>query len=249
MQARKPRHGKKRIEGEYPIDTGTARIIADPLRDGGYTLEVNNVPSSYVVLGAPEVLAFDYMEWIAGLVPAAPKLSVHLGAAGCALPSYFSSRWGGRTVAVDIDRGLAELVRRAFDPPVEIRVAEARAFTHALAPGTVDVLVRDAFAGPATPRSLTTVEFYRAARRALRPGGVFVANVGDRAGLAETRAEMAGLAEVFRFTGAVSVPAMLEGRAYGNVVVAASDQPLSYTGGAVFREGEVLADGARARWD
>ena len=44
---RKPRAPKKRIEGTYPIDTGTATIVADPDRDGAYVLEVNQVPSSY----------------------------------------------------------------------------------------------------------------------------------------------------------------------------------------------------------
>ena len=38
---RKPRARKKRIEGTYPIDTGTASILADPDRDGAYVLEVN----------------------------------------------------------------------------------------------------------------------------------------------------------------------------------------------------------------
>ena len=43
----KPRAEKRRITGAYSIDTGTAAIVADPSRDGGFTLEVNNVPSSY----------------------------------------------------------------------------------------------------------------------------------------------------------------------------------------------------------
>ncbi|WCZ34278.1 MULTISPECIES: spermidine synthase [Corynebacterium] len=171
---RKPRTRKKRIKGTYPIDTGTASIVADPERDGAYVLEVNRVPSSYVVPGAPEVLGYDYMRWIADFIEAAsvpePFIAVHLGAAGCALPSYVQHRWDSRNIAVELDRGLAHLVRDAFDPPVEIAVAEARAFTHALAPGSVDVIVRDVFAGADTPRPLTTVEFYRAAYRALTPG-------------------------------------------------------------------------------
>ncbi|WJY67739.1 spermidine synthase [Corynebacterium auris] len=237
MQQRKPRHPRKRIEGTYPTSTGTARIVADPARDGAYTLEVNDVPGSHVVLGAPEVLTFDYMQWIAGLIDA-PPTTVHLGAAACCLPSYVHQRWGARTVAVEIDAELARLVRWAFEPDVEIVVAEARAFTHALAPGSVDVLVRDVFSGPATPRHLTTVEFYRAAHRALAPGGVYAANVGDRAGLPETRAELAGLREVFAHVGAISTADMLDGRAYGNIVLAASDRPLTYAGPALFRGAE-----------
>ena len=171
---RKPRMPKKRIEGTYPIDTGTASIIEDPLRDGGFTLEVNDVPSSYIVLGAPEVLTYDYMEWIADVVAEAGDgssfTSTHLGAAACVLPSYFHQRWGGEHTAVEVDGALADLVRWAFEPAVPIVVAEARAYTHALTAGSQDVIVRDVFAGPATPRPLTTVEFFRAAHAALKPG-------------------------------------------------------------------------------
>ena len=124
-----------------------------------------------------------------------------------------------------MDRELTKLVRWAFDPPVELKVAEARAFTHALAPGSQDVIVRDVFAGPTTPRALTTVEFYTAARRALRPGGLFLANIGDTAALPTTRAELAGLREVFGHT-----VVLAEGNGYGNVVVGASTSELSVPG-------------------
>lgn len=242
---RKPRAIKKRITGTYPIDTGTATVIADPERDGGYILEVNNVPSSYVVPGAAEVLEYDYMRTIAGVVEAArmPEgfTAIHLGAAGCALPSYFSHRFGNKNVAVEVDAGLAKLVRRLFDPPVELRVAEARSFTHALEEGSVDVIVRDVFSGPSTPRPLTTVEFYRAARKALVSGGLFIANIGDTADLANTRAELAGLAQVFRHTASIGARAE-----YGNVVIVASDAPLRGEG---LKDGRLLIDATRPRHD
>ena len=65
------------------------------------------------------------------------------------------------------------------------------------------------------------MEFYRAAYRALTPGGLFVVNVGDVAGLPRARATVAGLQEVFANTAAT-----FTGRGDGNVVVAASDAPL-----------------------
>ncbi|MCG7278481.1 fused MFS/spermidine synthase [Corynebacterium imitans] len=230
MSRGKPRAPKRRIEGDYPIATGTAAIVADPARDGGFTLEVNRVPSSYVVLGAPEVLHYDYMRWFAEILAShtLPESfsAVHLGAGACSFASYVQHRYpDSANVAVELDRELAKLVRWAFDPPVKLKVAEARAFTHALAPGSQDLIVRDVFAGPATPRALTTVEFYTAVRRALRPGGLFLANIGDTKGLPTTRAELAGLREVFGHT-----VVLAEGNGYGNVVVGASTSRLEVPG-------------------
>lgn len=243
--ARKPRAPKKRTAGTYRIDTGTARISEDPLRDGGYTLEVNDVPSSYVVLGAAEVLEYDYMEWIAGLMRYdAPFTSTHLGGAACVLASHFQQRWGGSHTAVEVDAALAKLVRWAFEPCATIVVAEARAYTHALAPGSQDVIVRDVFTGPATPRPLTTVEFFRAARAALAPGGLYVANVGDLPGLPHSSAELAGMSEVFAHVGVVSTPDMLDGRAYGNIIVAGADSELPGE-----RRAREIARGGAARRD
>lgn len=240
MSRGKPRAPKKRIEGTYPIATGTAAILADPARDGGYTLEVNRVPSSYVVLGAPELLHYDYMRWFAEILAAsrlpAAFSAVHLGAGACSFASYVQHRYPhSSNVAVELDRELAALVRWAFNPPVKLKVAEARAFTHALAPGSQDLIVRDVFAGPATPRALTTVEFYAAARRALRPGGLFLANIGDTQGLPTTREELAGLREVFGHTAVLTA-----GTGYGNVVVGASTSKLDVPGALLLDANEHL---------
>lgn len=220
----KPRAKKFRPAGTYPIDTGTARIITDPERDGAYVLEVNGVPSSRIVLGAPRVLGFDYMEWIAACLRE-PRTVVHLGGAGCSLPRYCADVWPeSRNIVVEIDGALSELTRSLFDVPAHFHTSDARTYVHSLSPGSVDAVIRDVFDGPTTPRHVTTVEFYRAVARALSPGGVYVANIGDRAGLAETRAELAGLVEAFPHVGALSTPGMLSGNSYGNVVVWGSDR-------------------------
>ncbi|GAB3939511.1 spermidine synthase [Corynebacterium tapiri] len=227
----KPRAPRREITGTFPITTGTARISADTERDGGYLLEINNVPSSYVVMDAPRVLTFDYMQWIARICSSrpTPEHTVHLGGAACCLPRYFADIWpAARHTVVEIDGELARLVEDAFTlpPRTSMVIKEARTAAHGLAPQDADILVRDVFAGPTVPRHLTTVEFYSAAHAALRPGGLYVANLGDKEGLPETRAEMAGLKEVFAHVGAFAEPDVLAGRAYGNVVIAASDDPL-----------------------
>lgn len=241
----KPRAPKKSVAGTYPISTGTAVVTADAERDGAYLLEINNVPSSQIVLGAPRVVAFPYMQWIARLIDAhlhhtgSPDAHLlHLGGAGCALPRYVADKWPGTTnTVVELDEKLTRLVRELFDipdpPQVTLTAAEARTFTHAQPPGGTGVVVRDVFAGPDTPRHLTTVEFFTAVRRALAPGGLYVANVGDYAELPHTRAEVAGLVKVFPHVAAVAGRDMVEGREYGNLVLLASDRPLGHLRGAL----------------
>nr|VDG62909.1 spermidine synthase [Streptococcus thermophilus] len=182
------------------------------------------MPSSRIVLGAPRVLGFDYMEWIAACLRE-PRTVVHLGGAGCSLPRYCADVWpDSRNTVVEIDGALSELTRSLFDVPAHFHTGDARTYIHSLSPGSVDAIIRDVFAGPTTPRHVTTVEFYQAAQHALSPGGVYVANIGDRAGLAETREELAGMLKVFPHVGALSTPEMLTGNSYGNVVVWGSDR-------------------------
>ena len=93
------------------------------------------------------------------------------------------------------------------------------------------------------------MEYYRAVYRALRPGGVFLANIGDAQSLARTRAELAGLTHLFAHTHVAASAPVLAGGAYGNVVVAASDQPLSFDGEVPSKPGQLLIDDSPARHD
>lgn len=228
-RANKPRAPKTRIEGTYPIDTGTARVIADPDRDGAYVLEVNDVPSSHIILGAPRVLAFEYMSWAVAAIesqPAQPESIVHLGGAACALARYFADVYpASRNTVIELDGKLAAHVRDWFDIPesVEIVVAEARSATHALRPRSADVIIRDVFAGGSTPPHLVTVEFLRAAHNA---ANLYLANCGAFPGLQSTRRELAGMLEVFAHVAVISEPAILAGEKYGNLVMIGSDAPL-----------------------
>lgn len=229
-RANKPRAPKPRIEGSYDIDTGIARVIADTERDGAFILEVNGVPSSHIILGAPRVLAFEYMSWVVAAVdslPTQPESIVHLGGAACALARFFADVYpASRNTVIELDGTLATYVRDWFDIPdsVEIVVAEARSATHALRPGSADVIIRDVFAGGSTPPHLVTVEFLRAAHDA---AGLYLANCGAFPGLQSTRRELAGMLEIFTHVAVISEPAILAGGKYGNLVMIGSDDPLT----------------------
>lgn len=177
------------------------------------------------------------MEWVAAVLRCVRLLDdahlIHLGGAACSLPRYCADVWPrSENVVVEIDAALCELVRDSFDlpdpPRVSFRVGDARTAVHSCETGSMDAVIRDVFAGPATPAYLTTVEFYRACADVMTPGGIYVANIGDTVGLPETRAELAGMAECFSQLGAVGPEDVLAGRAYGNVVVYGSDQPLQH---------------------
>ncbi|GAA3300742.1 spermidine synthase [Glutamicibacter nicotianae] len=228
--------------GEFPIDTGTAVIEADPYGANRYILKVNGVPSSHVDLDDPTYLDFEYMRWMEPIFtigfPAgqfdgrARKLRVlHLGGGGCSMARWVAASYeNARQVVVELDAKLAELVRVNFEVPraplVRLRVGDAAQVLPTLSDASRDVIIRDVFAGSTTPRELTTASYASEAQRVLDTGGVYIMNCGDTADLAGAKAEAATLLEVFEHVAMVADPPMLKGRRYGNIVFLASDEPL-----------------------
>lgn len=220
----------------YEIDTGIAEIIHEP--DGSMLLMVNGVPSSHIVPGEPERLDFEYMRWIAAAIEETrawekPRLT-HLGGAGCSLPRYFAHVWPhSRNTVVEWDMDLAQLAREKFDIPrsplVKIRVGDAREVTDSFVDASRDVIIRDVFESATTPRSLTTLPFYRSCLRSLSSDGLYVANCGARGDLQEAREELAGMAEVFPHLAVIADPPMLKGRRYGNIILLGSTAEIRET--------------------
>lgn len=216
-----------------PIATGTVELRRDPAQPREVTVLVNGVPSSHLDLDDPGWLEFEYMQQMAALVEevrSGPLDVVHLGAAACALPRALDARRpGSRQLAVDLDGELLTLVRAWFDlprsPRLRLRQGEARAVLSGLPDASADVVVRDVFAGDATPRHLTTAEFLTEVRRVLRPGGLYLANCADRPPLDLARAEVATTRTVLDDVVLVAEPGQLKGRRYGNLVVAATAGP------------------------
>ncbi len=228
--------------GPVDIASGTVELVADRDEPRAVTVHVNGVPSSYVHLDDPTFLAFEYMQQMACFIDALPEgpLSVvHVGAAGCSLARYIAAaRPGSRQVALDPDPTLLELVRGWFDlpraPELRLRAQDGRAGLTSLRDSSADVIIRDAFAPDTTPRHLTTVEFLTEVARVLRPGGLYLANIADRAPLALTRSEVATALQAREHVAdrtetrspwgdlaVVAEPAVLKGRRYGNLVLVA----------------------------
>ena len=92
--------------------------------------------------------------------------------------------------------------------------------------GSFDLVIADLFTGARTPAHGTTVEFAAAAAAALAPAGIFAANMGDGPPLTHARARVATVRAVFPRACLIADPAVLRGRWFGNLVLAASRQEL-----------------------
>ena len=220
-----------------PVATSmaTATLRREPGAPTLVTLVLDGAESSCLDLADPAHLEFEYMEQMALVVeavrPTGPLRALHLGAAGCALPRALEARRPGSTqVAVEIDEVLARLVREWFDlprsPRLRIRTGDARAVLESLPDHSWDVVVRDVFARGEVPRHVRTIEAARSARRVLTADGLYLANLTDHPPLHRARAEVAALQDTFAHVLLVADPAILRGRRYGNVLLAASAAPL-----------------------
>jgi spermidine synthase len=226
------------VAGRYPVSTGEAELVCDRSDPDVWTLLVNGVPSSPVRLSAPEVLDFEYLQWMADVVdvalpvPApAPVDAVHLGGGACALPRHLEAvRPGSRQVVAELDGELARLVRQWFDlpraPRLRLQVRDAREALASRRDDSADLVVRDVFAADRTPPHLTTTGFVTEVARVLRPDGLYLANVADSGALAMLRAEVATLRSVLPHVAMLAEPAALRRRRWSNAVLVGSQAPL-----------------------
>src|SRR4051812_34716604 len=108
-------------EGRYPISQGEAELLRDADRENGWMLSIGGVPQSYVDLGDPTHLDFEYMRLLGDVVDHLgvgdePLDAVHVGGAGCTLARYVAAtRPGSRQVVYELDARLVQLVRDHLD--------------------------------------------------------------------------------------------------------------------------------------
>ncbi|MFI6205233.1 spermidine synthase [Streptomyces sp. NPDC051041] len=218
------------------VDGGLAQLIPDRERPRAWTLLIDGAPQSHVDLDDPAYLSFEYQRRLGHVIdlvapPGKPVRAVHLGGGALTLARYVAAtRPRSTQQVVERDAPLVQLVRRALplDPNARIRVrsADAREGLAKVPDGWADLVVADVFSGARTPAHLTSTEFLDEVRRALRPGGVFAANLADGPPLAHLRGQIATAAARFADLALVADPAVLRGKRFGNAVLVASDQPL-----------------------
>jgi spermidine synthase len=220
--------------GREPALQGRAELLRDADRRAAWMLMIDGVPQSHVDLEDPGYLDFEYVRRIGHVIDAAapagqPLRVLHLGAGALTLARYVAAtRPGSPQLAVEVDAALVDLIRLRLplDTKVRVRVGDARTELERLAAARFDVVIADVFAGGRTPAHLTSAEFWAAARRVLRGTGVVAANVADGAPLAHARAQVATAWTAFPHACLIADAAVLRGRRFGNLVLAASPGPL-----------------------
>ncbi|MDN4477128.1 spermidine synthase [Demequina lignilytica] len=182
----------------------------------------------------PDHLDFEYMRHLAAAVrawgPPPRMLALHVGAAACTLPRHLAHRYpDSGHIAVDVDTTLPELVRTWWDlpraPRLRIRAQDGLDAVASRREHSLDLVVRDAFAGDETPTHLAGTDWWAAAARAIRPGGLVLANVGTRPGSRAAAADAAAARAALPVAVAIGEHAVLKGRRRGNVVLAAAHGP------------------------
>lgn len=216
------------------VDLGTAELIPDADRPGGWTVTVDGASHSYVNLHDPTDLRFDYIRWLATVLdaagpPGAALRVLHLGGGGLTLPRYVAAtRPGSAQRVVERDAALTTLVRRVLPLPrthdIRVRAADARAAVEATGPARFDVVICDVYGSGRMPGRLTTREFAGHVARVLRPGGWYAVNLTDGPPLAFLRGQVSTVLTAFPQACLIAESGVLRGRRSGNAVLVAGDR-------------------------
>lgn len=219
-----------------------AHVESDPFHAGAFRVVAGDTAQSWVDPADPLRIEFEYVQRVVEALdatvlarPADERIRVvHLGGGGLTIPRYVAARRPGTAqIVCEPDADLVEEVRRLMPLPprsgIKVRTVGGREGLEAMPPDYIDALVLDAFDGPRVPASLATGEFLSEVAARRRPGGVFVANVTDRAPFAWSRRFAAAVRAVHRSILVSAETAVWKGRRFGNLVVVAADGPLPAT--------------------
>jgi spermidine synthase len=148
--------------------------------------ELNGARQSIAKPGDPTYLGFAYTR--AAFVGLAlidePHRIMIVGLGGGTMPMFLRHYYPDAMIdVVDIDPDVVHVAREYFgfreDEKLHAHVGDGRQFVESVRK-PYDLVFLDAFGARNVPPHLTTVEFMRAVRRAVRPGGVVVGNVWAR---------------------------------------------------------------------
>jgi hypothetical protein len=192
-----------------------------------YVLELDDMQQSAVDMGDPTRLVFDYMRRVGDVIdrlPSGPVRVVHVGGAAMTLPRYVhATRPRSSQIVLEPSTEIIERVRSEVPLPprsgIKVRPVDGKDGIGGVRDGFADLVILDAFDGGRTPAELTAVDFVEDVRRVLKPSGVFVANLVDKAPFTRVRDFVAVARDLGSLTIGVE-PATMKGRRAGNLVIA-----------------------------
>jgi spermidine synthase len=216
------------------VPTGSERIAFDRDERGGVTVVMDGQPQSHVQPDDPTLLVFEYVQHLAlvlDVLPPGPLAVTHVGGAGLTLPRYVeATRPGSPQIVLEPDAELTDLVRREIPLPrrhrIRVRPVDGASGVSALAAGSADVVVTDAYAAGRVPAELSHTAYVEEVARVLRPGGVALWNLADEPGLRWASRVLATLRLHLPQVALIATHEVLKGRRFGNSVAVASASPL-----------------------
>ena len=213
-----------------------ARVVADPSRENGRTLYLDQYRHSYVDLKDPTFLEFDYIKNFAAAINGTwqnnqPLDALHIGGGGLTMPRYLSAtRPGSHNKVYEIDGAVVELDKKELGlrtgPDLDVQIRDGRLGVRSEPTDSKDLVIMDAFSGVSVPWHLTTRELVGDIHRVLRPDGVYLVNVIDYGKAAFAKAEIKTLQSEFQYVAVIARKDELSGQAGGNFVLVGSDRPI-----------------------
>jgi Spermine/spermidine synthase domain len=213
-----------------------ARVVADPGREGGRTLYLDQLRHSYVDLDDPTYLEFDYIKNFAGAINGSwpdkqPLDALHVGGGGLTMPRYLTAtRPGSKNQVYEIDGAVVELDKKELGvrtgPDLGVTVRDGRLGVRDEATDSKDLVIMDAFSGLSVPWHLTTRELVADVKRVMRPDGVYLVNVIDHGKALFAKAEIKTLQAEFAHVAVIATKDEFAGRTGGNFVLVGSDRPI-----------------------
>jgi spermidine synthase len=186
-----------------------------------------------VDLDDPTHLEFRYIRVMVDLIdtemPSGPLDVLSIGGGGFTFPGYLdATRPGTDHLVLEIDSKLVDIGRAhlGFDDEATVVIDDARRSIDGVAPGSIDVVIGDAFSGLTVPWHLTTVEFVETVGEKLARGGMYTINVIDQPAGRFARAEAATLEQVFEHVAVFAPPGYFTGARGGNFVLVGSHDPI-----------------------
>jgi spermidine synthase len=200
-------------------------------------LRMDTLRHAYVDLEDPTHLEFAYTRLLGDVVDALaptaePIRALHLGGGGFTLPRYIqATRAGSSNRVLELDPVVLQTAREDLgletSDALSVRLGDARLGLADEPTDDYDLVIGDAFAGPAVPWQLTTRESVAQVQRVLRPGGIYAVNIIDYPPLRLARAQLATFAEVFDHVALWGPASRVAGTSGGNLILLASDAPFS----------------------